>query len=254
MDDGSTDETARKIPAEFPDIRFITQSHQGVSAARNQGIRHAKGTYIAFLDSDDLWTPRKLEREIARLAANPAFQICYTDEIWIRRGRRVNPKKRHRKYGGWIYPHCLPLCIISPSSVLLHREVFDVVGTFDESLPACEDYDLWLRVTSRYPVLWIDEPLIIKRGGHDDQLSRAFWGMDRFRVRALVKILKSGTLPASWRQKTLEELEKKCLILIQGAEKRGKTEEAAVYRRILKTFPPSTADSTAFEGKPSPRL
>lgn len=238
VDDGSADATPWEIPSRFPSVVFLRQPHRGVSAARNLGIRHARGEYIAFLDSDDLWLPKKLEREITCLSENPSYRICYTDEIWIRRGMRVNPKKKHRKYGGWIYPHCLPLCIISPSSVILHREVFETVGGFDESLPACEDYDLWLRITARFKVWWIDAPLIIKRGGHADQLSRAFWGMDRFRIRALVKILNEDILSEPWRQKTLEELEKKCYILIQGAEKRGKMKNVTLYRQILQTFLP----------------
>ncbi len=238
VDDGSTDETVREIPRRFPTVHFIQQPHRGVSAARNLGIRHAMGEYLAFLDSDDLYLPEKLEREVACLSENPAYRVCYTDEIWIRKGVRVNPKKKHRKYGGWIYPHCLPMCIISPSSVMLHREVIEAVGGFDETLPACEDYDLWLRVSARFPIYWLDEPLIVKRGGHGDQLSQAFWGMDRFRVRALTKILDQEMLPDEWRQATLKELEGKCQILIQGAEKRGNKEIAALYRKILHTYLP----------------
>ncbi len=254
VDDGSTDETPQRIPACFPDIRYVRQAHRGVSAARNLGIRHAHGDYIAFLDSDDLWLPKKLEREMAFLSEQPDFRICYTDEIWIRRGVRVNPKKKHRKYGGWIYPYCLPLCIISPSSVIIHRKVFETVGVFDESLPACEDYDLWLRVTARYPVGWIDEALIVKRGGHEDQLSRAFWGMDRFRVRALIKILREGPLSVAWRRRTREELERKCRILVQGFEKRGKEAAAAFYRRILEDSGIPVGSSYQVEGRPSEPL
>ena len=245
VDDGSTDKTSQEIPLCFPSLRYVRQPPRGVSAARNLGIQHAKGTYITFLDSDDLWKPKKLEREMACLSKHPDFRVCYTDEIWIRNGVRVNPRKKHRKYGGWIYPYCLPLCIISPSSVMLHREVLERVGAFDELLPACEDYDLWLRVTAHYPVYWINEPLIVKRGGHEDQLSRAFWGMDRFRVRALLKILDEGVLSPPWEALTRRELGKKCQILIQGFEKRGKREEATFYRRVL--------ERAASRGKSSPQ-
>ena len=233
IDDGSSDGTAKMIRERFPRVRLVRQPHRGVSAARNRGIAEAQGEYIAFLDSDDLWLPKKLAAEMDALLKNPELKICHTDEIWIRRGVRVNPMKKHRKYGGWIYPHCLPLCIISPSSVILKREVFNEVGAFDEALPACEDYDLWLRVTARHPVHFIERPLIVKRGGHADQLSRAFWGMDRFRVYALLKMLRENGLPRAWRLLTLEELRKKCRILIQGFEKRGKERDAALYREIL---------------------
>jgi len=233
IDDGSGDGTAEMIRERFPRVRLVRQPHRGVSTARNRGIAEAQGEYIAFLDSDDLWLPKKLAAEMDALLKNPELKICHTDEIWIRRGVRVNPMKKHRKYGGWIYPHCLPLCIISPSSVILKREVFNEVGAFDEALPACEDYDLWLRVTARHPVHFIERPLIVKRGGHADQLSRAFWGMDRFRVYVLLKMLRENDLPRAWRLLTLEELRKKCRILIQGFEKRGKERDAALYREIL---------------------
>ncbi len=247
VDDGSNDKTEEKIPYLFPSITFLRQSHQGVSAARNKGIKQAKGSYIAFLDSDDLWLPRKLEEEMNILQANPSLSICYTDEIWIRRGVRVNPMKKHQKHGGWIYPYCLPLCIISPSSVILRREVFDRVGLFDESLPACEDYDLWLRVTARYPVHFIEKHLIVKRGGHEDQLSRAFWGMDRFRVYALTKILEEGTLSPPWKRLTIQELKRKCRILINGFEKRNKWEDAVLYRHLVHSI-----DSPSERGRLNP--
>jgi glycosyltransferase involved in cell wall biosynthesis len=233
VDDGSTDGTIEAVREHFPSVRVIRQPHRGVSAARNRGIAEAKGKFITFLDSDDLWQPGKLKTQMAVFRENPETLICYTDEIWIRRGVRVNPMKKHRKYGGWIYPYCLPLCIISPSSVIMRREVLNTVGVFDESLPACEDYDLWLRATARYPVHWLDKALIVKRGGHPDQLSRAFWGMDRFRVYALLKILREGDLSRTWRLLTLEELKRKCQILIQGFEKRGKAAEAALYRQVI---------------------
>ena len=233
VDDGSTDGTDEMIRQRFPGVRLLRQPRRGVSAARNRGIAAAQGDFIAFLDSDDLWLPRKLEAEMAVFFRRPDTLICHSDEIWIRRGVRVNPMKKHRKYGGWIYPHCLPLCIISPSSVILRREVFEKAGGFDETLPACEDYDLWLRLTARFPIHFIEKPLIVKRGGHDDQLSRAFWGMDRFRVYALLKMLRLDDLPRAWRLLTLEELKKKCRILVQGFEKRGKARDAALYREVM---------------------
>ena len=123
---------------------------------------------------------------------NPDYPCCYTDEIWIRRGKRVNPRKKHAKYSGWIYNRCLPLCIISPSSVMLRRGIFEQIGFFDEAFPVCEDYDLWLRLTARYPVFFIEKPLIMKRGGHDDQLSSRNWGNDIYRVKAIEKMLQMG--------------------------------------------------------------
>jgi glycosyltransferase involved in cell wall biosynthesis len=227
VDDGSTDDTAARIRAERPGVRLIERTHRGVSAARNTGIRAATGDWIALLDSDDEWLPEKLRRQLD--AVDEDAVLCHTDEIWIRRGRRVNPMKKHRKRGGRIFTHCLPLCAISPSSALVHRRVFETVGWFDEDLPACEDYDFWLRVTARFPVVFVDEPLVIKHGGHDDQLSRRYWGMDRFRITALEKILASDALGDADRAAAKSMLAEKIAIFAAGARKRGKLAEARAY-------------------------
>lgn len=231
VDDGSTDETDTLLKDHYPQVIYLSQSNHGVSAARNLGILKATGTWIAFLDSDDEWLPDKLARQLKILKENPEMKICHTNEIWIRNGQRVNPKKKHAKSGGWIFQKCLPLCCISPSSVVIHRTIFDTVGLFDETLPVCEDYDFWLRVTAWFPVLYLNTPLIVKYGGHKDQLSRKFWGMDRFRIRALKKILVSGILSEEDRTAAQSILEEKFAIYIQGSRKRGKWEEAAKYEK-----------------------
>ncbi len=225
VDDGSMDDTRAECEKFGAALRYFHQERRGVSAARNLGIRHAQGKLITFLDSDDLWQKHKLRRQIEWLATHPHLMLCYTNEIWIRHGRRVNQKKIHQKAGGWIYPLCLPRCTISPSSVLMRRELFEHVGVFDETLPICEDYDLWLRVAARFEVGFIDEPLIIKRGGHADQLSRSEWGIDRYRVSALQKILQSAALKEEWREQTRALLGEKLRILALGYGKRGKSEE-----------------------------
>lgn len=229
VDDGSTDETASLIRHRYPNVSYLYQSNSGVSSARNRGIKEATGRWIALLDSDDEWLAHKLARQLEALQEVPGMKLCHTDEIWIRNGVRVNPKKKHAKSGGWIFQRCLPLCCVSPSSVLIHRGVFDAVGLFDETLPVCEDYDLWLRVSARFPVLYADEPLTVKYGGHRDQLSLKFWGMDRFRIRALEKILASGILSENDRKAAQSTLTEKLAIYVEGARKRGKWEEAAAY-------------------------
>ncbi|RMG66318.1 MAG: glycosyltransferase [Calditrichaeota bacterium] len=233
VDDGSTDGTTERLGELFPGVRVLQQPHRGVSAARNAGIRAAQGEWIAFLDSDDRWFPGKLAAQAAALEAHPGFLVCHTEEVWYRRGRRVNPKKKHRKYGGWIFEHCLPLCVISPSSVLIHRTVLDNVGLFDESLPVCEDYDLWLRICLHYPVLFLAEPLVVKLGGHGDQLSRQYWGMDRFRIRALEKLLSQQQLNLEQQKAVRRELVGKINIYLNGAWKRKRWGEIRRYRRRL---------------------
>jgi len=236
VDDGSTDDTVGRLARYGDDICLIHQEHRGASAARNVGIGRARGRYICFLDSDDLWLQNKLQAQMDLVTRDPQVKICYTEEIWIRRGVRVNPRKKHRKYSGWILEKMLPLCIVSPSSVLIDREVFDQVGLFDESLPACEDYDLWLRVAARFPVLFIPQQLIAKRGGDHEQLSQSSWGNDRYRVAALEKILQSSVLTPELRELTIQELHRKCRVLINGYHKRGKEAEAEHYQEIAERY------------------
>ncbi|MCF8721052.1 glycosyltransferase family 2 protein [Nitrospina gracilis] len=229
VDDASTDDTERLVKS-FDSVQYIRlESNQGVSAARNAGLRRARGHYICFLDSDDRWIDTKLERQWEWMQTHPGCPACYTDEIWIRNGVRVNPAKKHRKYSGYIFQHCLPLCIISPSSVMLKREVLSRIGGFDEALPACEDYDLWLRLTFLYPVQFLEEPLIVKYGGHEDQLSARYWGMDRFRVYALEKLLVRQKPQGETRRGVLEMLVEKCGILETGFRNRGKPGEAETF-------------------------
>ena len=230
VDDGSSDDTRTLVRSRFRDARYIYQQNRGVSSARNTGIRAASGDWIALLDSDDCWLPDKLEQQCMQLRDRPEYKICHSDEIWIRNGRRVNPMKKHAKHGGHIFRHCLPLCVISPSAVMIHRELLNTVGLFDERLPACEDYDLWLRICAAHPVLYIDQPLITKAGGHSDQLSRRYWGMDRFRIQALENILASSTLDAANHAAALATLLEKLAIVIKGAIKHGNHALASRYR------------------------
>lgn len=236
VDDGSTDQTSTVVEREFPEVRLIQQKNLGVSAARNTGIHHASGDWIALLDSDDEWKPEKLQRQVSALHENPIFQVCHTDEVWIRNGKRVNPMKKHRKPDGWIFERCVALCCVSPSAVLIHNSVLEKVGLFDQNLPVCEDYDMWLRVFSRYPILLVNAHLLVKYGGHADQLSRKYWGMDRFRVVALIKILEQGRLNQLQYQAAKRILLEKLSILIQGFSKRSNQLELEKYQRIYDTY------------------
>jgi len=237
VDDGSTDGTGEAIGGYGGRVKLLRLSeNRGVSVARNRGIAQAKGKYLAFLDSDDLWVKGKLKIQVEFLDSNPQYPLCYTDEIWIRRGKRVNPKLKHAKYSGWIFEKCLPLCTISPSSACMRKTLFAKVGLFDEALPVCEDYDLWLRITARFPVFLIPRKLIIKRGGHSDQLSQRSWGNDRFRIIALEKLLSEPAIGTEERALVLEEMKKKCRILSQGFFKRGDALEGRRYQEIMKGY------------------
>jgi glycosyltransferase involved in cell wall biosynthesis len=236
VDDGSTDATAELLLQYGEKVSVLHTGHGGPSAARNCGIAVARGSHIAFLDSDDVWLPEKLRSQKLFLQDHSEARICQTEEIWIRSGVRVNPMKKHKKYSGWIFEQCLPLCIVSPSAVMIERSIFDEVGLFDEAFPACEDYDLWLRISARYPIFLLDTPLIIKRGGHDDQQSKIIPQLDQYRIRALCKILDSGILNPAQRQQALSELYKKCRIYGSGCLKRGKQDEGERILKLMDTY------------------
>lgn len=224
VDDGSCDGTGGLSYGDER-VRFLFQPRRGVAAARNLGIRDAQAPWIAFLDSDDEWHPEKLAAQLAYHRRHPACRISQTEEIWIRNGRRIFPKRRHKKPSGMIFVPALALCLISPSSVMVHREVFDRVGLFDESFPVCEDYELWLRVTLFFPVGLIEQALTVKYGGHADQLSSAP-GLDRYRVLAIEKILNSYPLSAGEREAALRHMAAKAEVYAQGCLKRGREDEA----------------------------
>jgi glycosyltransferase involved in cell wall biosynthesis len=235
VDDGSTDDTHDILNSYQKNFLVLRQNNKGVSAARNRGLAAASGRLIAFLDSDDTWLPQKLSQQVDFFQSNPDALICQTEEIWIRNNVRVNPKKRHKKPSGMIFEPSLSLCLVSPSAVMIKRNLFEEVGLFDETLPACEDYDLWLRISCRHPVHLIDTPLIIKRGGYDDQLS-ASPGLDKFRIKAIEKVIESGLLSAAQYQTAVEILKEKCYIYASGCRKRGRTGEAAYYEALAKRY------------------
>jgi len=222
VDDGSDDRTALVLQKHSEKIQLIQQQNKGVSSARNTGIKSSSGNWIALLDSDDQWLPDKLLMAERFIKEHPNSLVFQSEELWVRNGKRVNPKNKHKKYDGYIYKQSLPLCIVSPSAALIKRSLFDELGYFDESLPVCEDYDMWLRVSRKYPIGLDPIPGIIKYGGHPDQLSAKYWGMDRFRIIAMEKQLADLDLPDKMRYWTLKEVVSKIKILINGYKKRDK--------------------------------
>ncbi len=217
----SSDNTQLLIKNKFPFVRIYNEDRAGVSFARNAGIKKAKNNWIAFLDSDDEWKNLKIEKQIKKIVSyKERYKIIHTNEIWIRDGKHLNQNKRHEKKEGYLFKDSLNICKISPSSVLMHKSLFHDYGMFNGDLKVCEDYELWLRITSKVLVGLINEPLIIKYGGHDGQLSKKYWGIDRFRVKALENLILNHGLNTDqeyWATKTLIE---KINILLIGAKKR----------------------------------
>ncbi|MGD8252501.1 MAG: glycosyltransferase [Desulfobacterales bacterium] len=234
VDDGSEDATQKLLAAYGSRIRVHRQENRGVSSARNAGIAMARGSLVALLDSDDTWLPTKLERQVAFMDSRPGVLISQTEEIWIRNGRRVNPARKHRKPSGLFFERSLEMCMVSPSAVMMRRGLIETVGPFDESLPACEDYDLWLRIGCRFPIWLLDEPLVVKTGGHGDQLSGG-WGLDRYRIRSIRNCLEAGILTPDQRDAAVRVLRRKCRIYADGCRKRGRHGEADRYEAIARS-------------------
>ena len=231
IDDGSEDNTQELLEAYKNKIIVLTQENSGVSAARNAGIKKSRGEFIALLDSDDAWDKRKISCQVEFFQRNPESLICQTEEIWIRNGKRVNPKFKHKKPSGLIFEPSLNLCLVSPSAVMMRKKLFELKGYFNEDFTVCEDYDLWLRVSSTIPVFLIDKPYTIKRGGHKDQLS-SLHSQDKFRIRSLMNLLESDSLKQDQAEKAKRVLKRKCTIYGNGCIKRGKTEEGEYYLAI----------------------
>lgn len=235
-DDGSTDGTKQELASAFPSVVWLRQENQGVSSARNLGIRHTSGSWVALLDSDDEWKPEKLERQITCMKSNPASKACHTDEEWIRDGNQVVPPKFLDKSPRDLFARSLRRCLICPSSILMQRELFSDIGLFDESLTVCEDYDFWLRLLLLAEPTLVDQKLVIKHGGHPGQLSTSTWGMDRFRVKSMEKLLENPNLTDKRRNEVWRVLWEKCEILENGFAKRKKLNEAKKYSRKKETY------------------
>jgi glycosyltransferase involved in cell wall biosynthesis len=239
VDDGSDDGTVdyvRELQSSTK-VQYLRIPHSGLPGkVRNAGARLATGEFLAFLDSDDLWKPEKLDRQLALFEQNPELQICHTREIWQRGERIVSQAGQKHRSSGFIFADALKKCIIGPSTVMMRRELFEEFGGFREDLEIAEDYELWLRVTAEYPVGYIDEPLVIKRGGHPDQLSEKYGQIEIFRIRALLLNLEAETFQGRQRELAAGEVVRKCRIYAAGCEKRGKQEEAERYREIAKRY------------------
>ena len=235
VDDGSTDGTETMIKSDYDFVKFIKQKNKGVSAARNIGIKVSIGEWICFLDSDDEWKKDKLEKQINAMKSNPGYKFFHSNEIWIKNGLRINQKKKHKKYGGDIFDKCLDMCRISPSSVMIDKTVFDEVGNFNEDLVVCEDYELWLRICDKYRVFFIDEPLIIKYGGHQGQLSYSIESIENHRIKALEYLILEN-LNRKNKRHAIQMLLSKLNIYLKGLVKRRKNDEIAVYEEKIKVW------------------
>ena len=236
VDDGSEDNTDELIENYNSDIVYIRQENSGAAAARNRGIEKARYNLLAFLDSDDWFAENKLKTQIQAMNRNPSCLISHTNEIWYRNGQILNQKLKHRKSSGDIFAQSLELCAVGMSTIMIHKEIFDRYGFFDEGYPCCEDYEFWLRISAEEKFLLVEEPLTSKDGGRDDQLSAIYrTGMDKFRIKAIMKTLASGRLTEEQTGIARRELERKCRIYGTGCIKHGRAEEGRYFLNLPET-------------------
>ncbi len=240
VDDGSTDGTegfGAALATDKPNVHYLRLEHSGMPGqVRNAGARLAGGKYLAFLDSDDLWQSEKLARQLAFFEQHPEIRICHTREVWLRGGKEVSQAGQRHARSGHIFPDALKKCIIGPSTVMLERSLFEELGGFREDLEIAEDYELWLRLTNPCPVGYIDEPLVIKRGGHADQLSEKYGQIEIFRIEALKQNVDAGLFSSDKRRLACRELARKCRIYAAGCLKGGRTEEERQYRSLAQSY------------------
>jgi len=219
VDDGSDQSVAKAIRPYRPMVRYLRlEENRGVSFARNLGIKKSRGEYIAFLDSDDIWLPDKLELQHEAIKRS-GLKVCHTNEFWFRKDRFVNQGKKHVRYGGWIFDKVLDFCRISPSSVVIHRWVFAETGLFDENMRVCEDYDLWLRLCALFEVSYLDQKLIIKRAVTNDQLSDNIKHIEYIRAVSLARFIKCKKIDSSDKLAAVRELSRKADIIKGGIKK-----------------------------------
>jgi glycosyltransferase involved in cell wall biosynthesis len=271
VDDGSTEppEEACALFSADPRFRCLRIDHTGMpGAVRNRGVGQARYDLIAFLDSDDIWLPEKLERQVSLLNGgsesgagslqnNPP--LVHTREIWLRGAKIISQKTQRHKRRGDVFEDALEKCMIGPSTVLMRREVFEELGGFREDLEIAEDYEFWLRLTARYEVEYIDSPLVVKRAGHGEQLSEKYGQIEIFRIKGLQDLVQSGWFAGGGRKVPSEpgrqsglrgspkpghraraealhelavaELARKAAIYAAGCRKRGRSEEAERFEK-----------------------
>lgn len=235
VDDGSTDDTPSL--AESRDLRYIRLEHTGMPGlVRNRGAAQAKGKLLAFLDSDDLWMPDKLSRQLLLHGCDTMLgraeqnnRITHTREQWLRNGKVISQSKLRHRRSGSLFEDSLVKCIIGPSTVVMDASFFARTKGFRDDLEIGEDYEYWLRITPEADVGYVDMPLTVKRAGHGDQLTEKYGHIEYFRISALKDLVDSRFYSEPRLTAARRELARKCGIYAAGARKRGKTKEAETY-------------------------
>ena len=226
IDDGSSDKTYDQI--KNLNIKYIYQKNKGVSCARNTAIKEAKNNWIAFLDSDDTWNNTKIQEQINYHKQHPNILLSHTNELWIRNEKIINQKAHHKKPHGFCFLDNISSCKIGISTLLIHKNVFNNIGLFDEHLKVCEDYDLWLRISKIYEIGYINKKLTTKYAGHKNQLSFSTFAIDIYRIQALEKHINTN-----YKEIIKKEIIKKCKILLAGAKKHNNKDILEKYKNKI---------------------
>lgn len=199
VDDGSSDGTAA-IVHRSPDVRYLYQANRGVAAARNLGAAAAKGEYLAFLDADDLWLPEKVGRQAAALAANSDVAMVHCGIVVTDSGLvpvAVRPCATSRRQALERAVRLFPPAIYS-TTLMIRRDVFEVMGGYDENLSTSADTDLACRVAMAYPIIGLPDPLVRYRQ-HPTQMHRNLGVLEADVSRVHQKVFET---PPEWMRVT----------------------------------------------------
>ncbi len=237
VDDGSTDGTFEWLSqSAFPcSFKVLYQKNAGVSTARNLGLQISNKKWVAFLDSDDEWLPTKLEEQIMFSKDHPQIKVIHTEELWFRNNTPVPVHKKYLKNSGDLFLRATQRCVIGPSTVLINTQFLKSLNGFDESYPACEDYELWLRVCILENVGLVNKPLIKKHAGAIDQLSN-LRDLDYWRVQALHKLIQNKSLKNQRCTQAKSEIVIKLKILSLGYEKYHNPERLLWAKNLLNHY------------------
>jgi len=189
VDDGSTDNTREVLEAFGTDIDYVYKENGGLSAARNTGIEHSRGDYIAFLDADDLWVEGKIEKQLELFAKHPSVGVVYGNAVRITTEEKMPPAPNARQGTKAIddFQNALLVKNVvtgSASCVLIKKECFDRLGGFDESLTSSEDWDMWLRISAQYEFAMVPDTLVGLRA-HSQNMSKNVERMVRNHKRVI---------------------------------------------------------------------